>query len=685
MRPQSSIEAQAELEKLRRRVAELEHALEVHEWGGQLFHESGLPQLLIDFETGAILAANAAAQRFYGEQPLQRAHIDCLCAEGLEWTHDLKPLVERERYGVRISRQHTADDDVRIVEAHYVLLQLRGRVIVHVIVFDVTEKMRIQSELEASRNRYRAFVQLSSEAIWRDMMTEPISVQLPVERQAELILERSYLAECNQVFSQMWGAKTPSELVGTFTRERVPPEDPRSLELMRLFILNGYSLSNWLHEARLPDGTVRYQLCSFQGIVHDGLLWGGWGMFRDITDLIRLQIALQESEERYRSFIRLANEGIWRFDMREPIPVNLPPAEQVELIFERAYLAECNDAFARMYGIESACAFAGATLPELLIPTEPQNREMLLSFVQNGYRVEGFVSKERDINGNERYFLNSFFGIIEQGALVRAWGVQTDITEMRHLQQQLDQAYRLESIGRLAGGIAHDFNNVLTAVIGFAELARGRVQDESTLRYLDGIIQAAERAANLNRQLLAYARRQIIQLAPTDLGMWLEGVLDILRRVLPENIRLETHIDKPLGHIQADPNLLLQIVLNLVVNARDAMPKGGVIKLSLQNKTLRRTRASHIPNGRYVVLTVADTGTGIASDVLPHIFEPFFTTKPFGQGTGMGLAAVHGAVQQLGSYIEVHTQQGKGTTFTIFFPRLVPPKPARRSGDTPQG
>lgn len=685
MRPQSSTQIQAELEQLRRRVAELEHALEVHEWGGQLFHESSIPQLLVDFETGVIIAANAAAQQFYGLSLLYQAQVDCLCAEGLEWTRDIKPLIEQQHYGVRILRQHASNSNERVVEAHYVLLQMRGRMVVHLIVLDITDKMHIQQELELSRDRYQAFVQLSTEGIWRDMMTEPISILLPVERQIDLIFERSYLAECNQTFSRAWGAEHMNEILGTFTRERVDPNDPANRELMRQFILNGYSFSNWLFPARASDNSVRYQLCSFRGIVHDGLLFGHWGIFRDITDIISLQKSLQQSEERYRNFIQHANEGIWRFDSSVPIPIHLPVEQQIDLILEHTYLAECNDAFARMYGAESTEQMKNKPLSDLLISTEPQNLEMLRTFVQNSYRLEGFVSRERAVDGSERYFLNSFFGIVEEGALVRAWGVQTDITEMRRLQQKLDQAYRLESIGRLAGGIAHDFNNVLTAVMGFAELARGRVQDETVQHYLDGIIQAAERAANLNRQLLAYARRQIVQLAPTDLSVWLNSVLDMLQRVLPENIRLETQIDQPLGHIQADSNLLLQIVLNLVVNARDAMPNGGTIRLSLQSKTLRRTRANHIPNGHYVVLTVADTGIGIAPDVLPHIFEPFFTTKPFGQGTGMGLAAVQGAVQQLGGHIDVQTQQGKGTCFTIYFPRLDPPKPAPRSGDTLQG
>ncbi|MDM7460233.1 MAG: ATP-binding protein [bacterium] len=662
---------------MRQRVAELEHALEVHVWGGVLFQESALPQLIVDYETGAILNANAAARRFYGEALLQQLMSDCLCAEGLEWKRDLKPLLDQQPYGVRVSRQHTYNNDIRTVEAHYARMHLHGRPVVHMVIVDITDKECARQELESTKARYEAFIQLSNEGIWRNALTEPIPVQLPLERQIALIFERSYLAECNPVYCRMWGAQYPKELIGHFMRERVSPEDPKNIEMVRQFIMNGYSLSGWLFEVPKADGDCLYLLCSLQGIVHEGLLCGTWGVCRDLSELLRTQRALQQSEERYRTFIEYANEGIWRFDMREPIPVSLPIDQQVDLLFQHAYLAECNDAFARMYGVASAQALINIALRELLIPTEPQNREMLRAFVQNNYRVEGVVSKERAADGSERYFLNSFFGIVEDGALMRAWGVQTDITEMRRLQEQLDQAYRLESIGRLAGGIAHDFNNVLTAVLGFAELARGRVQDETTLRYLDGITQAAERAANLNRQLLAYARRQIIQLTPIDLSTWLEGTLDILRRVLPENIRLETQVQRPLGTVQADPNLLLQIVLNLLVNARDAMPDGGTITIALQNKTVRRLRTNHVPNGHYVTLTVIDRGTGISSEVLPHIFEPFFTTKPFGQGTGMGLAAVQGAVQQLGGAIEVRTRVGEGTRFIVYLPRILASKRAR--------
>ncbi|MGQ9901615.1 MAG: ATP-binding protein [Fimbriimonadales bacterium] len=667
---------QAENDQLKRRIAELEHAYEVHEWGGQLFHESNIPQLMLDSETGTILAANAAARTFYGDTLIGRGNVMCLCAEGLDWERDVQPLFAQGRYGKKLARQHTASGEVRIVEAHFTRITIRGRAVIHLSCLDVTDRVRIQEELELSHNRYRAFIQLSSESIWRDMMTEPIPVQLPVEEQIDLIFERSYLAECNLAFARAWDANFPDELIGTFTRERVYPDDLNNRALMRHLILNGYRLDNLLFTARTPTGEEVHQLCSFLGIVHDGLLWGTWGVFRDITELIRTQRALEASEERYRNFINYANEGICRFDKPEPMSTQLPLEDQLRFFFEKAYIGECNRAFARMHGVETPDALVGMRLQQMIDANDANIQSMLKTFVENGYRIEGFVYRRQLEDGSEQYLLCSFLGVVKDGYLISTWGVLTDITELRRLQQELERAYRLESIGRLAGGIAHDFNNVLTAVMGYTELARMRVQDEAVLRYLEGIQKAAERAADLNKQLLAYARKQVVQPAPTNLGEWLQGALEMLRRVLPESVRLNTQIEPTLWRVNADSNLLLQIVLNLVVNARDAMPNGGTITLRLRNKTVRRTRTRTIPNGRYVVLEVEDTGTGIPPEVLPKIFEPFYTTKPLGQGTGMGLSAVQGAVQQLGGYIEVQTAVGKGTRFSIYFPRIEPPKSA---------
>ncbi len=231
---------------------------------------------------------------------------------------------------------------------------------------------------------------------------------------------------------------------------------------------------------------------------------------------------------------------------------------------------------------------------------------------------------------------------------------------MRRLQKELEQAYRLESIGRLAGGVAHDFNNLLTAILGYTELAMERATDETLRRYLEGIQKAAFRATGLTRQLLAYARKQVSQPQWVSLPEWLEEVQDLLKRLVPESVRMVVEFQPDIGSIRADPDQLTQILLNLAVNARDAMPTGGVL-------TIRAYCSAETPDR--VVFAVSDTGSGIPPEILPHIFEPFFTTKPVGQGTGMGLAAVWGIVEQMGGRIEVDTAVGKGTTFRVFLPR----------------
>ncbi|MFN7019326.1 MAG: PAS domain S-box protein, partial [Fimbriimonadales bacterium] len=164
---------QAELERLKRRVAELEHALEQQAWSAPLFQESSLPQLIVDYETGTILDANSAARQFYGGNLLKQTQVDCLCAEGLEWQRDLKPLLDQQPYGVRVSQQYAHNGDIRTVEAHYTLIRLRGRSVVHLIIIDITDKEHARQELEATKARYEAFIQLSSEGIWREVMTEP--------------------------------------------------------------------------------------------------------------------------------------------------------------------------------------------------------------------------------------------------------------------------------------------------------------------------------------------------------------------------------------------------------------------------------------------------------------------------------------------------------------------------------
>lgn len=254
-----------------------------------------------------------------------------------------------------------------------------------------------------------------------------------------------------------------------------------------------------------------------------------------------------------------------------------------------------------------------------------------------------------------------------------------DVTAMKEserdrdrLREQLAQAQKMESIGRLAGGVAHDFNNLLTAIIGNAELALAKVQEESPARrYLDSVIHAGESAAELTGQLLAFSRKQVINPRDVDLGKIIDQTKMMLERIIGEDVELRAASRTALPPVSVDPAQIQQIVMNLAVNARDAMPKGGTLSLEASTVIVDGAfcaRHGSGEPGERVMLSVTDTGCGMTAEVRSHLFEPFFTTKAKGKGTGLGLATVYGAVKQNGGAIDVYSALGKGTTFNIYFP-----------------
>jgi PAS domain S-box-containing protein len=245
-----------------------------------------------------------------------------------------------------------------------------------------------------------------------------------------------------------------------------------------------------------------------------------------------------------------------------------------------------------------------------------------------------------------------------------------DVTEHQELERRLRQAERLEAIGQLAGGISHDFNNVLLVIRGYTSLLRASLQDAALISDVDEIAAAADRAAELTRQLLAFSRRQVLQPQLLDLGAVVVGIEKLLRRSVSEEVELRLEIADDLAPVLADPGQMEQVLLNLVLNARDAMPDGGTIDVALSSAVLTRDANVSPPlePGSYLALSISDTGTGIDPDALPHIFEPFFTTKGDGLGTGLGLSTVYGIVAQSEGGIEVAALPSGGTRFTIFLP-----------------
>jgi PAS domain S-box-containing protein len=253
-------------------------------------------------------------------------------------------------------------------------------------------------------------------------------------------------------------------------------------------------------------------------------------------------------------------------------------------------------------------------------------------------------------------------------------GIIVDITERKLLENQLQQSRRMEAVGRLAGGIAHDFNNLLTIIKGYAELAQQRAGVQPDLRAdVQQIENAAERASALIRQLLAFSRRQVLQPKVLDLNAIVLGLDKLLARLMGEHIEMVTRCGANVGHVKADPAQVEQVIMNLVVNARDAMPEGGRLTVETVNVDLDSTYARDhvtVKPGPYVMLAVSDNGIGMSPETVAHIFEPFYTTKGSGQGTGLGLSTVYGIVKQSGGYIWVYSEPGKGTTFKVYLPRV---------------
>jgi signal transduction histidine kinase/CheY-like chemotaxis protein len=263
----------------------------------------------------------------------------------------------------------------------------------------------------------------------------------------------------------------------------------------------------------------------------------------------------------------------------------------------------------------------------------------------------------------------------DRGRIRQLRGVMVDVTEHQQLEEEFRQAQKMEAVGRLAGGVAHDFNNLLTIISGYAQLALDFLEPESQLRpYVDEILRAGDRASGLVRRLLAFTRRQSMEPQVLDLNGVVKGTEKMVRRLIGEDIEVVTALPPGLGMVRSDPAQLEQVIFNLSVNARDAMPNGGKLIIETANVELDQAYAgTHlaVTPGPYVMLSVSDTGSGMDAHTRAHMFEPFFTTKEKDKGTGLGLATVYGIIKQSGGNIWVYSELGLGTSFKIYLPRVV--------------
>ena len=518
----------------------------------------------------------------------------------------------------------------------------------------------IYQQLQIHRMRLRLF---ESEELFR----------LISENAADMIAVVD--AEGNRIYNSLSYQKvlgySPSELKSSKAFEQIHPDDRERVREAGVAARRSGVGSTLEYRMRHKDGSWRV-LESTASVIRTpaGEPRELVIVNRDITERKKAAESLRLSEAEFRSMVEDAPYGICRCD-------------------STGKLVRANPAFQRMLG------FAGPQAVEmsaLAFNLSTEFEKLRTEMVQGGEFRDIEVTAKR-LDGDQTTLRCTGRRALGGDGVLCFDLFTEDVSERRVLERQLQMAAKMEAIGRLSGGIAHDFNNLLGVIIGYGQLLRRKLETNSLLsEYATEIDKAGQRAAALTRQLLAFSRQQILTPSVLDLNELVQDMLKMLPRLLGEDIALVTELSEDLGRTKADRNQIEQVIMNLAVNARDAMSGGGTLRITTSNSVLDEAFTRQHPGSRrgsYVMLAVIDSGTGIDAETLAHIFEPFYTTKAVGKGTGLGLATVYGVVKQSEGYIWVSSEIGKGTSFEIYLPSvdepLELPLPPPSTADTKRG
>ncbi|MBX6365196.1 MAG: PAS domain S-box protein [Gemmatimonadetes bacterium] len=510
---------------------------------------------------------------------------------------------------------------------------------------DITERKRAELALRESEQRFRAIFEQARIGIALSSID-------------------GRLVDCNRALAEMLGYSREELRQLHFSEVTVLADLPRELA-MAGSLLRGERESYTLEKRYVrKDGEIVHAHLTVSLMSDaDGTPVHVVVLVEDITERTRIEEALRASEERFRALIENASDTICIVGVDGRLLYTSPAVGR-----------------ALGYGPEE---LRGRPVSDLVHPEEVAAVEAMLRRVAaEPGGVQSATYRIRHKDGSWRWFDGLASNRLEDPRVAGIVVNSRDVTERRRLEEELMQAQKMEAVGRLAGGIAHDFNNLLTGIQGYATLVRDGLRERDPLREdVRELLRIADRAGALTRQLLAFSRRQALQPRVLDLGGVVAGMEKMLRRLIGEDVQLTATAEPGLWPVRADPAQVEQLILNLAVNARDAMPGGGTLRIETRNARIEVAEPEAcpgLPAGDYVLLEVRDSGEGIAPEHLPFIFEPFYTTKERGKGTGLGLATVYGVVKQSGGYIYAHSEPGRGASFRIYLPRVdgpVEPEP----------
>ena len=528
---------------------------------------------------------------------------------------------------------------VRQVLVSAELIDLSGEPCALIMFYDTTERRQVEAALRQSEERFSKVFHASSAAI---------SITSLVE---------GYVVDVNDRFLHLFGYQRP-EVVGRTVFELQIWADLNDRARLVQALRDSRSILDREIRIRTRAGEARDALASFELIDLGGEPYMV-SLLYDITERKQAEAALRASEERYRLITEHSGDLIAVFD-RDGRYVYASPSHERTLARAPADLI-------------------GQHETDFVHPDDIVAVRGIIARLRSEETIQA-TFRFCHADGSWRWLDASMTLTAQQGDTY-AISVARDVTERKRLEAQFQQAQKMDGIGRLAGGVAHDFNNLLTVMTGYGEMARETLSPADPAREdLGELLKAAERATDLTRQLLAFARKQPIEPRILNLNDLIVDMGRLLRRLIGEDIELVTHPSPELGQARADPGQIEQVIVNLAINARDAMPQGGKLTIETRNATLDDLYARQhleVSAGAYVLLAISDTGIGMDAEVQSHLFEPFFTTKAAGKGTGLGLATCYGIVKQHGGAIGVYSEVGHGTTFKIYLPRAI--APARES------